>query len=93
MISSFAVLPANGWIHCCGESKSVELVEDENAAVVVDVAEPKPDDISTVLVDASTDIVGFFFAESNFLVTIDDKSGSICVRIGTVKVREAGVLE
>ena len=61
-ISSFAVLPANGWNHFCGESKSEECAEEEDAAVV-DVAEPKPGDIA-ISVD-TFNIVGFFFPESN----------------------------
>ena len=66
MISNFAVLPANGWIHCCGESKSAE---DEDAVVVDDVADPKTDDIGISVGGGLTNIVGFnFFPESDFLL-------------------------
>ena len=58
-ISNFAVLPANGWNHFCGKSKS----EEEEDAAVVDVAEPKPGDIA---ISVNTfNIVGFFSPESN----------------------------
>ena len=57
--SNFAVLPANGWNHFCGKSKS----EEEEDAAMVDVAEPKPGDIA---ISVNTfNIVGFFFPESN----------------------------
>ena len=43
-ITKFPVLPANRWDHFCGESKSAECAEDEDAAVL-DVVEPKPADV------------------------------------------------
>ena len=43
-ITKFPVLPTNRWDHFCGESKSAECAEDEDAAVL-DVVEPKPGDV------------------------------------------------
>ena len=60
-ISNFAVLLANGWIRCCGESDSVECAEDEDATVGDVAAEPKPGDIAI----CSVNTVGLFFPESN----------------------------
>ena len=59
-ISNFAVLLANGWIRCCGESDSVERAEDEDETVVD--AEPKPGDTIAI---CSVNTVGLFFPESN----------------------------
>jgi hypothetical protein len=69
-ISNFAVLSANGWSHFCGESKSVECAEDEDAAVV-DAAEPKLGDIA-ISVDTFTNIVGFFFPESLVITMLNE---------------------
>ena len=75
-ISNFAVLLANGWIHCCDESNSVECAEDEDATVVVldVVAEPKLGDFAICSVDMFTSIVGFFFPESNLPCPVFDIS-------------------
>ena len=54
IISNFAVLLANGWIPCCGESNPAEWVVedvDEDAIVVRDDAELKPGDNDILAVD------------------------------------------